>query len=341
MRRRLAVLLAGLAAGCAGEPTAPESVETATAGVVAGAGSWMARAQYPVNVSDAASASITNAAGRTTMYVIGGRSRCCGPGQVTDAVRAYDATANAWTAKARIPVRLMSTNGAAELDGRIYVSGGFTRRWDEARQVWRRETLASLYVYTPATNRWARKRDMPIAMVNGASVGHRGKLYVAAACYYEDPCPSGESVVWRYDPAADRWTRFADRPRDWWNVSAGLIGGRLYLVEEFTGALDILDLATGTWTSGPERPYRACNTAATSLQARLYLFGWCDDYPTDPETHPRGLVFDPGSDAWSEVAPVPISTGASAALAKVFVRGQPRLSLVEGDRPDNHYQFRP
>ena len=92
-------------------------------------------------------------------------------------MRAYDAAANTWTAKARIPVRVSSTDGAAELDGKIYVSGGFSRRWDETRQVWRRETLKSLYVYNPATNTWARKRDMPITTVNGASVGYQGKLY--------------------------------------------------------------------------------------------------------------------------------------------------------------------
>jgi N-acetylneuraminic acid mutarotase len=342
MRRQMAVLLSGLAVACASEPTGPETAETVTPLATAvGAGSWITRAQYPVNVSDATSASISDASGRTTMYVIGGRPKCCGAGQVTDAVRAYDATANTWTARARIPVRLRSTNGAAELDGRIYVSGGFSRRWDETRQVWRLETLKSLYVYNPATDTWARKRDMPITTVNGASVGYQGKLYVATACYYEAPCPSGESVVWRYDPASDQWTKFAERPRDWWDVSAGLIGGKLYLVDEFTGALDILDLATGAWSSGPKRPYRACNAAATSLQAKLYLFGWCDDYPTDPETRDRGLVFDPGANAWTEATPAPITAGADASLAKVFVNGAPRLSLVEGNRPDNHYQFAP
>ena len=93
-----------------------------------------------------------------------------------------------------------------------------------------------------------------------------------------------------------------------------MIGGKLYLVEEFTGSLDILDLATGTWSSGPKRPFRACNAAATSLQAKLYLFGYCDDYPTDPETRDRGLVFDPGSNAWSEVTPAPITAAADASL---------------------------
>ena len=341
MQRQIAVLLTGLVGACASEPTAPDLSESATPVAAIGAGSWIARAQYPVNVSDATSASVTDARGRTTMYVIGGRPKCCGAGQVTDAVRAYDAATNTWTAKARVPVRLRSTNGAAELDGRIYVSGGFTRQWDESRQVWRLETLRSLYVYTPGTNTWARKRDMPIAMVNGASVGYQGRLYVATACYDEVPCPNGGSVVWRYDPATDQWTKFAERDRDWWDVSAGAINGKLYLVEEFTGALDVLDLTNGAWSSGPERPYRACSAATSTLQAKLYLFGRCDDWPTDPEPRARGLVFSPASNTWSEVTPAPIPASADASLARVVVNGQPRLSLVEGDRPDNHYQFAP
>jgi len=338
----MAVLLTGLVGACASEPTAPEPSETATAVAAAvGAGSWTARAQYPVNVSDATSASVTDGSGRTTMYVIGGIPRCCSAGQMTDAVKAYDATADKWTAKAHFPVRIRSTNGAAELDGKIYVSGGFSRRWDEARQVWRLMTLQSLYVYAPGTNTWVRKRDMPITTVNGASVGYQGKLYVATACYDETVCPSGGSVVWRYDPATDQWTKFAERPRDWWDVSAGLINGKLYLVEEFTGDLDILDLATGAWSSGPKRPYRACSAATTAFQAKLYLFGFCDDYPTDPEVRDRGLVFNPGSNTWTEVTPAPIFASADAALSRVFVNGKPRLSLVQGNRPDNHYQFAP
>lgn len=341
MQRRLAVLLVGIAWGCGSEPTAPEAVEPAATLASAVAGSWVQRAQYPINISDAASASITSAPGRTTMYVIGGRPKCCGAGQVTTAVKAYDAATNTWKARAHLPVPLRSANGAAVVDGKIYVSGGFSRQWDETREVWRVKTMQTLYVYDPGADSWARRRDMPITAVNGASVGYQGKLYVATACYYEAPCPTANSIVWRYDPATNRWTKFAERERDWWDVSAGLIGGKLYLVEQFTGALDILDLATGTWSSGPDRPYRACSTATTTLQARLYLFGWCDDYPTDPEIRDRGLVFDPAGNAWSEVTPAPIGTSADGALARVVVNGSPRLSLVDGNRPDNHYQFRP
>jgi hypothetical protein len=81
--------------------------------------------------------------------------------------------------------------------------------------------------------------------------------------------------------------------------------------------------------------------ASTDFRAKLYLFGFCDDYPTDPVTRDRGLVFDPATSTWSEVAPPPVEGGAAAALARVFVNEQPRLSLVYGTRPNNHYQFIP
>lgn len=341
MRRQMVVLLAGSAIACAGEPTAPEPFAPTDGAAAVGAGSWAARAQYPVDIFDVTSASITNHSG-TRMYVIGGFQKCCGAGQITDAVKAYDATTGTWTAKARYPVRVRATNGAAELGGRIYVTGGFTRRQTEPGGPWRLETLKSLYVYTPGSNTWVRKRDMSLTSVNGASVAYRGMLYVATPCYDTSVCPSLGSVVWRYNPATDQWARFGERPtRDWWNVAAGVIGGKLYLVEEYGGAMDILDLTTGAWTSGPSRPYRACDMASTAFQAKLYLFGYCDDYPTDPVTRDRGLVFDPATSSWSEVAAAPVRTGSDAALARVFVNGQPRLSLVQGTRPNNHYQFVP
>ena len=127
---------------------------------------------------------------------------------------------------------------------------------------------------------------MPTTTVNGGSVAYQGKLYVATNCFDVPLCPFDGmgSVVWRYDPGTDQWDMFAQLERDWWDVSAGVIGGKLYLVEEFGGAMDILDLATGTWSTGPNRPFRACGAATTVFQARLYLFGWCDDYRLTPRS---------------------------------------------------------
>lgn len=337
MRRRMVALLAGSAIACGNEPTATDLGDavpdgpTATAAAPS-AGRWIKRASYPLDVFDLTSASVTNPnTGKSTVYVIGGYRKCCGAGQITDAVKAYDAATNTWKSRAPYPVPIRSTNGAAEVDGKIYVTGGFTKWQPQPGGPWRLQTTKYLYVYTPSRNAWERKRDIPDFSVNGASVGYRGKLYVATG-----------NVVWRYDPATDQWSRFADRPnRDWWDVAAGVIRGKLYLVEEYGGAMDILDLATGVWTSGPARPYRACGVASTDFRAKLYLFGWCDDYPTDSEIRDRALVFDPATSAWSDVALQPASVTADAGLARVFVNEQPRLSLVSGLRTGNHFHFIP
>jgi N-acetylneuraminic acid mutarotase len=328
MRRNMVVLLAGSAIACAGEPTAPEPFAPAPgATATAGAGSWVARKEYMGDIFEAAGASVTSN-GRTTMYVIGGIRRCCLNATTIDAVKAYDATANTWRPKAPYPVRVWSTNGAVVLDGKIYVTGGRTPV-QRADGYWDNEILKSLYVYTPSLDRWVRKRDMPIRSATAVSVGYQGKLYVAT-----------ENVVLRYDPSTDQWAQFGNRPHDFWNPSGGLINGKLYLVSEL-GPMGILDLTTGAWTSGPNRPYRTCSTASTTLQAKLYLFGFCSDYPTDPEIRQRGLVFDPATNSWSEVAPPPAGISSRAAIARVVVNGRVRLSLVQGDRPNNHYQYVP
>lgn len=181
-----------------------------------------------------------------------------GSGVITDAVRAYDASANVWRSRAPYPVRVRSTNGAVEIDGKLYVSGGFTRRWDERRGVWRLETLRSLYVYDPAANAWTRRRDMPITTANGVSAAHNGMLYVATSCY--DTAICGETydlgALWRYNPATDRWVLLGRVPHDPWDGGGGFIGGKFHIVE-FLGAVDVYDVARGSWSSGPPRPFRA------------------------------------------------------------------------------------
>ena len=70
---------------------------------------------------DLTAATVTNAAGHSIVYVIGGRTTA---GASLGKVMAYDVTANTWTTKASLPRPLWGMNQAAVLKGRIYVSGG-------------------------------------------------------------------------------------------------------------------------------------------------------------------------------------------------------------------------
>jgi len=139
---RKTILAAGAIAlaltACQQDIAGPTSEIEAPRASLTTAGTWVVRADHAKTVYDASSASITNASTlRTLVYVIGGRSS--GDGTITPVVKAFDVSSNVWRSKANYPLPVEKTNGAVELNGKIYVSGGFTRRYDATRNAYRLE----------------------------------------------------------------------------------------------------------------------------------------------------------------------------------------------------------
>ena len=212
-----------LAACGADDSTAPGPMETPSAAVAAVANSWIKRADYPGTIYDAADAVTTNASNQSTLYIIGGKTKSAlGEGSITDAVKAYNTATNTWTSKAHLPRPIRLSNGAVVLDGKIYLTGGFTKRLNPETGFYDAETLKSLYVYNPGTNAWTRKRDMPIPTINGVSGAFGGKLYVVTACYTRSYCGEtfSRGALFRYNPANDNWVLLTRTPHDPWGGAA-------------------------------------------------------------------------------------------------------------------------
>ena len=337
----LVVLLA-----CSDDPAGPGVITVdpgaAPSGAAAAAADgWRARADYHTTLWSPASASITDPSTlRTTVYVIGGNSKTFdgASGRIISAVKAYNVTTNTWVAKAPVPVRVMASNGAVEINGKIYLSGGWSRRWDPIRGVWGGMLLQSLYVYDIATNTWTRGSDMPFVTAGGVSAGYQGLLYVATTCYDESCQDRDLGALWRYNPGTDRWMLLGSTPHNPEKAGGGVIGGKFYLVTT-AGAdvyLDIYDLATNTWSIGPRPPY-ICAAAYTTLRGKLYLVG-CGDLPDDGHI----LVFDPKTGLWDQApAPTLSTTGSFRTLSRVVVNGVPGLELIGGAEPGNNWQYQP
>jgi Kelch motif len=333
---RTPFVAAFLLVACSENPAAPGDSDIQNAPATAAAlGSWTSRVAYPAPIWQATSAAITDPATlRTSLYIIGGQSKeFAGPGNITNAVKVYDASANTWQARAPYPLRIRTTNAAVELNGRIYVSGGRTRRWDEEHAVYRSQTVRLHHVYDPATNQWTRKRDIPTLSSSGVSAAYQGMIYVATVC--AEPTLCGDlpgDAIWRYNPSNDRWILLSRAPGDY--RVGGFIGGKFYLVTDL-GVMDIYDVASNTWSTGPQRPERQCLQTSSTLQAKLYLIGLCDQgtYPT--------LEFDPRVGSWSEAAPAPVNTREYQTLARVSVNGVPGLDLIGGPESGNHWRFLP
>jgi len=328
-----------LLVACSGDPSSPAEPDLReAAGSAAAAGSWVTRAAYPAPIWEAASVSVTDPATlRTRLYVIGGKAKeFASPGNITNVVKVYDAATNKWQARAPYPLRIRSPN-AAELNGKIYVSGGWSRRFDEQHGVYRTDHVLQHHVYDIASNKWTRKRDIPSDTHNGVSAAYQGMIYVAAPCQSETLCgerPVG--AIWRYNPANDTWVLLTQTPEDY--RVGGFIGGKFYLVTDL-GALKIYDVASNSWSTGPQRPKRLCLQTSTTLQAKLYLTGFCDDegpnsvYPT--------LVFDPKVGTWTEITPAPFGTREYHTLARVWVNGVAGLDLIGGPKSGNHWRLVP
>jgi N-acetylneuraminic acid mutarotase len=249
---------------------------------------------------------------------------------------AYNASTNAWTTKASLPVPLWGTNGAAVIDGRIYVSGGCPFVNCD-----RFGYSSALYMYDPAVNTWTRKQSMPQMGDRGVSGVIGGRLYVLSTCYWAAPsteyftdCPELRSNFFRYNPVTNRWTVLA-RPSGIYAVG-GAIGGKFYA----TGGtqLEVYDPATNQWTKKAPPPKKiGFGAAGTVLLSRLYVIGGTYDLTTAFRTT---SVYNPATNTWATRAQMPSGRYGTAA-SKVFINGQPRIQLVGGSRPGNNLQYIP
>lgn len=348
-------LLAGLVlvAACGDEATEPNPVgdQSATTATAVAHDSWLTLSNMPASRTDMAVATVTNAAGQSVVYTIGGLTPT---GMPSAKVTAYNVATNTWTFRRPLPVALAGTNGAGVINGKIYVSGGYSGWADNFPNNW-------LYMYDPATNTWSRKRDIPsvktgpepwaekeYALGNGVTGVIKGKLYVVSGCfvpwepwgYFEECNP----LFFRYNPATDRWVNLP-RPflGDWTTASsvAGVIGGKFYVMAD-DARFAVYDPATNQWTTrtplGRPRP----GAASAALEGKLYVMGGRRFDPAREawDTLDITIVYDPATDAWTRRASLP-SPRTGIPATRVFLDGLPRIEVVGGVAPANNLQYVP
>ncbi|HEX3273806.1 MAG TPA: hypothetical protein VHR43_03035 [Gemmatimonadales bacterium] len=337
MPTRSLLVLAGVllsAAACRDETVSPTEPTWSATGPEAAviSNTWLVKRDLWTNqYSDFAAATVTDAAGQSTVYVIGGRSSTFGS---LGKVMAYTVASNTWSAKAPLPISLYRSNGAAVINGRIYISGG-VRKYKSYQD--------RLYVYDPAANSWTAKHVMPTNGFDGLTGVINNQLYVVTGCHsQEEDCglyyPGGDHPdrwLFRYDPPTDTWTELAVPPFFGAPVG-GTIGGKLFLGVPGSSVLHVYDPATNLWTERPIPRVIRSGSAFVTLGAKLYMIGGYQGVTAVRTTS----VYDPATNAWTNKAPLPTARAWGAA-ARVVVGGQIGIELVAGARPGNNLQYRP
>lgn len=329
--------------GCSETPTEPVATPNGPLGTgsatsigpafAAAANTWIARQNMPRGRVRHATAALTNPAGHSIVYSIGGVTSS---GGISNTVQAYDVDANTWSTVAPLPDRVYRTNGAGVIGGKVYVSGGLTIR---------RIPLTTLYAYDPATNVWTRKSSMPFQTFQGVTGVINNRLYVLTSCGAGADCDAALPVAfYRYDPATDSWTTLPSPPVAHEDAVAGFIGGKFYVAggqNEGGLRLDVYDPGTNHWSAGAPLPRARRAAAGVALGAKLYLIGGLARNADGTESLVGTTsVYDPATDRWTHVAPLP-APSANYSASRVVRAGSARIEVVGGTGSGNNLEYTP
>jgi N-acetylneuraminic acid mutarotase len=224
---------------------------------------------------------------------------------LTSTVQAYRVATNTWSLKKSLPAPRAQLNGASVINGRLYVTGGSNSAVVPV------VPTKTLYVYTPGTNTWARKADLPQAGWNGAQGVIAGLLYV-----YVGRTQNQEDGFFRYTPITNTWIRLAPPPTEHSNAAVGVIGGKFYLAGGQTSvaiskALDVYNPATNTWTTRAPMPQARSHMASTVINGQLFVASGV----VDNGKVATALAYNPSTNTWATKASMPAVRAAAAGAA--------------------------
>lgn len=272
----------------AGEPVAGPELATA-------ANSWANRAPLPTSRGYASAAALNS-----FVYVVGGVAADANRTFKPNLYR-YNTSTNSWSTLKPMPVSKAFMNGASFINGKLYVSGGYAD--------------GTLYVYTPSTNTWARKANLPSPSWDGAQAVIGGKLYVYTPV-------KGVGNFWRYNPATNKWSTLPVPIHVHDFPAAGVIDGKFYLaaggdVYDPSDALDVYNPGTNSWVTKAPMPWRSTILTGGVVNGKLYAVG------LDRGVN-QAAVYNPSTNTWTTIKPMRTPReGAATAVSggKLYVIG--------------------
>ena len=240
---------------------------------------------------------------------------------------------SSWSLRAPLPVPNSET-GVTELDGKIYVIGGYPSD---------RKTVATVQVYESRTDKWQIVTALPQPLNHVMPAAINGKIYVIGGQTSESSEPDKAGfvhTVYEYDPGQDKWTIRAPMPSARSGGAAAVVNGKIYVAGgRPPGGHDfaVYDPKTDTWERLADLPTQRNHLAAAAHDDRVYVVGGRFGGGFQSERTDAVEVYDPKTRQWSKKTPMLKPRGG---VNGIFAYGCFHLFGGEGN-PDHPYHVFP
>jgi N-acetylneuraminic acid mutarotase len=199
-----------------------------------------------------------------------------------------------------------SEHAVAELDGKIWVLGGYPPG---------RLPSNLVQVYDPGTSRWSLgpRLPQPIHHTHAAAVG--GKLYVMGGEI--DGASTGRPEIfvahtWVHDPAVGGWVQRAPMPTARSGGGKAVIDGKIYVAggrPPAGHAFEVYDPATDTWEKLPDLPTQRNHLAMAAVNGKIIVAGGRFGPGANAERTDVVEIYDSATRRWTKGAALPAPRG--------------------------------
>ena len=223
-----------------------------------------------------------------------------------------------WSIKAPLETGRGFVSGAI-LDGKIYLTGGFTQD---------HSATPSVEVYDPATDSWTRRCDMPEARCAHATCTWREKIYVFGGVS-PDAFSDSKDNVYEYDPKRDEWMEKKKMPYSIAFCGIAVVVDTIYLIggmkNYFSSPVSNV-LAyhpdSDTYSMKKEMSTARGWLSACTVQDEIFVIGGTTNYRTS--SFDLVEMYSPDSNSWETGSSMPTSRLACSICSvdgKIYIIG--------------------
>ena len=232
-------------------------------------------------------------------------------------------TISRWSTRSNL-LEANSEMSVAELDGKIYVLGGYPAS---------RITVRTVQVYDSAQNRWSLTTPLPIPLNHSMAAGVNGRVYIIGG--QTDANVAYTNTVFEYNPATSNWTSRAPMPTSRSAGAPAVIGNLIYVAggrpprgSDFA----VYDVVSNQWTTLPNLPTQRNHLAAGAIDGKVYVVGGRFEGGFGSPMTAILEVYDPIARTWTTNAPMPTVRGG---INSVVADG--RLFVFGGEGPNGMF----